>query len=90
MNKGDRMKKLRSELGLTLEEVAKIVGTSRQTIQRYESGEISNIPSDKIEAMAIVLKSSPAYIMGWEQEDVTNGIIYTSKDREHTLKAITV
>ena len=48
MNKGDRIKKLRNELGLTLEEVAKKVGTSRQTIQRYESGEISNIPSDKI------------------------------------------
>lgn len=88
MNKGDRIKKLRNELGLTLENVADKVGTSRQTIQRYESGEISNIPSDKIEAMAVVLKTSPAYIMGWEQEDVTDGIIYTSKDREHTLKAI--
>lgn len=88
MNKGDRIKKLRNELGLTLEEVAKKVGTSRQTIQRYESGEISNIPSDKIELLATVLKTSPAYIMGWEQEDVTDGVIYTSKDREHTLKAI--
>lgn len=66
MNKGYRIKKLRTELGLTLEEVAKKIGTSRQTIQRYESGEISNIPSDKIEALAIALKSNPAYIMGWE------------------------
>ena len=50
----------------TLEEVAKAVGVSRQTIQRYETGIISNIPSDKIESIAKALNVTPGYLMGWE------------------------
>ena len=61
----DRLKERRLELGYTLEDVAKKVGTSKQTIQRYESGIISNIPSDKVEALAKALKTTPAQLMGW-------------------------
>lgn len=64
----DRIKKLRQEKQMTLEEVSKIVGVSRQTIQKYENGIISNIPSDKIELLAKALDTTPAYIMGWEEE----------------------
>ncbi|CUO12556.1 XRE family transcriptional regulator [Muricomes sp. OA1] len=66
MNLGDRIKAKRDELDLTLEEVAKFVGVSRQTIQKYESGVISNIPSDKIESLAFALRTTPSYLMGWE------------------------
>lgn len=66
---GERMKKLRISRDLTLEDVAKLAGVSRQTIQRYESGVIGNIPSDKIEAIAKVLNVTPAYLMGWEDDD---------------------
>ena len=45
----DRLRAARTSKGLTLDEVASKVGVSRQTIQRYESGVISNIPSDNIE-----------------------------------------
>lgn len=62
----DRLKLKRIENGLTLEELAKRIGTSKQTIHRYESGVISNIPSDKIEALAKELKTTPAYLMGWD------------------------
>ena len=66
MSIGGNIKKRRNKLGLTLEEVAKIIGVSRQTLSRYETGVIGNIPSDKIEALAQALKTTPAYIMGWE------------------------
>ena len=68
MNIGDLIKQRRLSLDYTLEEVAKQVGTSKQTIHRYETGIISNIPSDKIEALAKVLQTTPAYLMGWETE----------------------
>lgn len=64
----ENIKKKRLEHGLTLEELAKNVGVSRQTIQRYESGIISNIPSDKIELMAKALQTTPSYLMGWEEK----------------------
>lgn len=61
----ENIKQKRLENKMTLEELANKVGVSRQTIQRYESGIISNIPSDKIESMAKALDTTPAYLMGW-------------------------
>lgn len=60
------IKSLRKKKNMTLEELAEKVGTSKQTIQRYESGKISNIPSDKIELLAKYLDTTPAKLMGWE------------------------
>lgn len=68
----DNIKKRRLTLGLTLEEIAKAVGTTRQTIQKYESGIITNIPSDKIERLAKALNTTPAYLMGWDEKESTN------------------
>lgn len=66
MSIGENIKKKRLARNLTLEELANYIGTSKQTIQRYESGVISNIPSDKIELIAKYLNTTPAYLMGWE------------------------
>lgn len=67
----ENIKNRRLELELTLDTVSKRLGVSKPTIQRYESGVISNIPPDKIEKLAEILKTTPAYLMGWE--DVTDG-----------------
>lgn len=66
-----RLRERRIELELTLEDVARALGTTRQTIQKYESGVVTNIPSDKIEKMAEVLKTTPAYLMGWTKDQDT-------------------
>lgn len=68
MSIGQNIRNRRIALDLTLEEVAKRIGTSKQTISRYENGIIGNIPSDKIEALSDVLRTTPAYLMGWEKE----------------------
>lgn len=62
---GDRINKKRLEKGMTLEELGRKVGVSKVTIHKYESKVITNIPSDRIEAMAKALNVSPAYLMGW-------------------------
>ena len=56
---------------MTLEDLGNKIGVSRQTIQRYESGVITNIPSDKIELLAKYLSTTPSYLMGWENSDST-------------------
>ena len=68
MSIGDKIKKLREEQNLTLEEVGKRTGTTKQTISRYESGEISTIPYDRIELLAKCFKVHPGYIMGWQDD----------------------
>ena len=65
MSIGQNIKKYRLSRGYTLDEVAKKIGISRQTMSRYETGVISNIPSDKIEAIARALDISPALLMDW-------------------------
>jgi len=47
MNIGERILKLRKEKGLSQEDVANIIGVSRQTISKWETGE-SNPDFDKI------------------------------------------
>lgn len=66
MSIGENIRHCRRDLDMTLEEVAQKVGLSRQTMSRYETGVIGNIPSDKIELLAKVLHTTPAYLMGWE------------------------
>lgn len=47
MNIGERLLKLRKQKGLSQEEIANIIGVSRQTISKWETGE-SNPDFDKI------------------------------------------
>ena len=64
----EKIKFLRKSKGMSLEQLADMVGTSRQTVHRYENGTITNIPHDKIEALAKALDTTPARLMGWEEE----------------------
>ena len=62
------LKARRTAKGLTLEALAERIGTSKQTIHRYETGQISNIPPEKVEALATALETTPAALMGWQEE----------------------
>jgi repressor LexA len=64
-----RLKELRRAKGLTLDELAAAVGTSKQTIHRYENGIILNIPHDRIRLLAEALGVAPGALMGWEGEN---------------------
>ena len=63
----ENIKSRRQQLSLTLEDAANYIGVSKPTLQRYESGVISNIPAENIEKLAEVLRCSPAYLMGWDK-----------------------
>lgn len=65
MNKGERIKKRREQIGLTQVALADMIGESKQTIYKYETGIVTNIPSDKIELIAKALRVQPEWIMGW-------------------------
>lgn len=65
MDFGKRIKDRRLELGMTLEEVAKIVGVAKATVQRWETGDIQNMRRDKLDPLAKALKTSTAYLQGY-------------------------
>lgn len=56
---GEIIKKNRLALNLTLEDIAKAVGVSKSTVQRWESGQINNMRRDKIDALSKILQISP-------------------------------
>lgn len=64
-----RIKKRRTDLNISYQELANKTGLSKSTLQRYETGSIKNMPIDKLEVIASALDISPAYLMGWEEEN---------------------
>ena len=66
---GERIKALRKQKRMTLEELAAALGTSKQTIHRYENGVIANIPHDKIVQLAEALDTLPADLCGWTRDE---------------------
>lgn len=65
---GNRIKKRRKELGLSVEDVAFELGKNRATVYRYESNDIENMPASVLEPLAEILHTTPAYLMGWEED----------------------
>ena len=63
---GERIATARIARKLTQEDVARLVGTSRQNICRYELGTIKNIPQEKIQALAQALRVSEKYLLGFD------------------------
>lgn len=68
MTIGERIKLRREELGITQEELAQKLGyKSRSSINKIELGG-NELTQRKIKAIALALKTTPAYIMGWTDE----------------------
>ena len=69
MNVGERIKQRRIEMNLTQDELAKKVGyKSRSSINKIELSR--DLPLTKVTKVAKVLDCTPAYLMGWENENI--------------------
>jgi transcriptional regulator with XRE-family HTH domain len=64
-----KIKQLRLERNMTLEQVADIVGVGKSTVRKWETGMIANMRRDKIALLAKALGTTPAYLMGWKEKD---------------------
>lgn len=68
---------------MTQTELGKLCGTTKQTIFKYESGIITNIPMDKIEAIAAALETTPIDLLGWTNKSPST----TNSGKEEGLEA---
>lgn len=66
---GERIRQWRAARKLTLAELARSVGVSEATMQRYESGVIANPPRERVLAIAEALEVTEAELMGWDSGD---------------------
>ena len=69
---GENILLMRKRLGWTQEELATKMGyKSKSTINKIELG-INDIPQSKIVQFAEILGTTPAHLMGWNEENVKN------------------
>lgn len=76
------IKKYRKDNGLTLKDLAEILEVKEATVQRYESGQIKNVPYSSIVKLASVFRIAPEQLLGWDEieteitiaEDIANQI----------------
>lgn len=66
MTLGEKIRVSRENAGLTMEELGKKCGTTKQTIYKYETGIVTNIPLDRLMRIANAVDVSASYLMGWE------------------------
>ena len=68
-NIGILIHRLREEKKMTLEELGDKVGVWKSNVRKWENGMIQNMRRDKVAKLAAALGVSPAYLMGWPEEN---------------------
>ena len=68
MTIGEKIKFLRKKKGMSQEDLASMLHTTKQAVYKYENNIVTNIPMDKIEVMGTIFGVSPSYLMGWEDK----------------------
>ena len=63
MTVGDRIRKVRQEQDVTQQELADYIGVSKQAVYKYENNIVTNIPTDKVDAIAKRLRVSPRKLL---------------------------
>ncbi|MGN1059987.1 MAG: helix-turn-helix domain-containing protein [Clostridia bacterium] len=72
INIGQRIKKRREQIGLSLQDVADKLDVNRSSVMRWENGETSRIKLPMIEKLAQILQTSPDYLIGYKDVDDDN------------------
>lgn len=71
MSIGTKIRALREANNMSLEDVAKLCGTTRQAIYKYENEIVTNIPYDKIILLAKALKTTPSNLFDWDDKKIS-------------------
>ena len=66
--RSERIKSLIEQSGRSYQELEKLTGIKKSSLQRYASGVTTKIPLDVIERLSIAFNVSQEYIMGWEEK----------------------
>ena len=72
----NRIKDLRTANDMTLLQLAKRIGVSESTVQRYESGNIKNLKYETMITLSNIFGCSPQYLMGWDDSIPSNPDIH--------------
>lgn len=66
--RSERIRSLIEQSGKTYQELERLTGIKKSSLQRYASGVTTKIPLDVIEKLAHAFNVSQEYLMGWEEK----------------------
>ena len=66
--RSERIKALIEQSDKSYQELERLTGIKKSSLQRYASGVTKKIPLDVIKKLAITFNVSQEYLMGWEEE----------------------
>ena len=69
MTLGEKIRKRRIELNMTMDDLGQKVGVQRSAINKYEKGTITDLKRSTIHALARALEVSPIYLLDDEPDD---------------------
>lgn len=88
----ERIHLRRTAIGKTLDEIGRIVGVSRATVQRWETGTIKEMRRDKLVALSRALQTTPDYLMGLTDDPAPSATRLSTMgvqfDRSNTVNEI--
>lgn len=66
--RSERIKALIDSSDLSYQELEKLTGIKKSSLQRYASGVTTKIPLDVIEKLSVAFNVSQEYLMGWDEK----------------------
>ena len=66
--RSERIKALVEKSDLSYQELEKLTGIKKSSLQRYASGATTKIPLDVIEKLSKAFHVSQEYLMGWDEK----------------------
>lgn len=85
----ERIKRLRKQNKLSVDEIVKKLNISRATYYRYESNEIEKLPLTILEPLSKILNTTPAYLMGWQEPHQGSTSTLSKQTEDYYLDAET-
>lgn len=87
MNIGEKIKKARTEKGMTQEELGKILGVQKSAIAKYENGRVVNIKRSTLKKISDVLGLKPHELI-FETNPVDTADFHARILMDHKLMAM--
>jgi transcriptional regulator with XRE-family HTH domain len=67
--RSERIKALIEASGLSYQELERLTGIKKSSLQRYASGVTTKIPLEVIEKLSATFHVSQEYLMGWDEKE---------------------
>ena len=81
--RSERIKALVEESNMSYQEIEKLTGIKKSSLQRYASGVTTKIPMDVFEKLSVAFNVSQEYLLGWDvKEEAPSEPQLTGVDKE--------